>query len=223
MSEDGAGYSIHQDVFDRLLMCDVVHALALAKIPHSRAGARHVLAVPAVRALSSAPQLLSIAAAYVGPSAAPFRATLFDKSLASNWLVPWHQDTALPIQRQMPVDGWGPWTHKGGVLHAIAPAAALATVVALRVHLDDSTSRNGPLRLLPGTHLDGVLGSAALDRFVESIQPVECTTESGGVVAMRPLTVHASSKAVGERPRRVLHIEYAATSRFDEGVELAIG
>jgi hypothetical protein len=38
---------------------------------------------------------------------------------------------------------------KGGVLHAIAPASALAIVVALRVHLDDSTHANGPLRVLP--------------------------------------------------------------------------
>ena len=29
---------------------------------------------------------------------------------------------------------------------------ALERVIALRIHLDDSTADNGPLRVLPGTH-----------------------------------------------------------------------
>ena len=36
-------------------------------------------------------------ARFVGP-AQPFRATLFDKSASANWLVVWHQDTALPMR-----------------------------------------------------------------------------------------------------------------------------
>ena len=36
---------------------------------------------------------------FVGP-AQPFRATLFDKSASANWLVVWHQDTALPMRAQ---------------------------------------------------------------------------------------------------------------------------
>jgi ectoine hydroxylase-related dioxygenase (phytanoyl-CoA dioxygenase family) len=83
---------------------------------------------------------------------------------------------------------------KGGLLHAIAPGSALGQVVALRVHLDDSTEANGPLRVLPGTHALGVLTHDQIRHMVEVIAPVECTAPAGGVVAMRPLTVHASSK-----------------------------
>jgi hypothetical protein len=39
---------------------------------------------------------------------------------------------------------------------------------------------------------------------------------------MRPLIVHASSKATDDRPRRVLHIEYAPSLVLSEGVELAV-
>ena len=70
---------------------------------------------------------------FVGTPAIPFRATLFDKSAVSNWLVAWHQDTALPLHQRVDDSLWGPWSVKGGVLHAIAPAAALATVVARSV------------------------------------------------------------------------------------------
>jgi len=53
--------------------------------------------------------------------------------------------------------------------------------------------------------------------------PVDCVAPSGGVIAMRPLTIRASSKASDGNPRRVLHIEYAATVHLGSGIELAIG
>jgi hypothetical protein len=39
---------------------------------------------------------------------------------------------------------------------------------------------------------------------------------------MRPLLIHASSKATSERPRRVLHIEYVSTEEIAEGLALAV-
>jgi hypothetical protein len=39
---------------------------------------------------------------------------------------------------------------------------------------------------------------------------------------MRPLLVHASSKSQIEAPRRVLHIEYAATPMIADGLQLTI-
>ena len=101
--------------------------------------------------------MLAIASRFLGPSAIPFRATLFDKSRGNNWLVVWHQDTALPLVEHRDVTGWGPWSVKAGITYAHAPASALARVVALRLHIDDSDADNGPLRVLPGTHAQGLL------------------------------------------------------------------
>jgi ectoine hydroxylase-related dioxygenase (phytanoyl-CoA dioxygenase family) len=143
-------------------------------------------------------------------------ATLFDKSAASNWLVTWHQDTALPIKSRTDALGWGPWSIKGGVLHAIAPAAALERLVALRVHLDDSGPDNGPLRVLPHTHTSGILAHDDIERLAVTVAPVDCVTGTGAVVAMRPLAVHAPSKALVDRPRRVLHIEFAPPLHLPE-------
>jgi hypothetical protein len=39
---------------------------------------------------------------------------------------------------------------------------------------------------------------------------------------MRPLLIHASSKSRNDAPRRVLHIEYAASLEVASGLELAI-
>jgi ectoine hydroxylase-related dioxygenase (phytanoyl-CoA dioxygenase family) len=115
----------------------------------------------------------------------------------------------------------GSWSLKDNVHYAHAPANSLEQVLALRLHLDDSTESNGPLRVLPGTHNVGVLTDERVEREVSSRQPVDCLVAKGGVIAMRPLIIHASSKSRSETPRRVLHLEYAATESLANGLQLA--
>ena len=91
-----AGFSIHANVFTRSRMIELAGVLDRAELVRTKAGARHVMRVPEVRTLATDEGMLTIAREYLGPSAFPFRATLFDKSLQANWLVAWHQDTALP-------------------------------------------------------------------------------------------------------------------------------
>jgi ectoine hydroxylase-related dioxygenase (phytanoyl-CoA dioxygenase family) len=246
-----SGYQIIRGVLSPGEIDCLLAALSAAHHARSRAGARHLMSSAAVAEVANDPRLLALARKILGPTVVPFRATLFDKSPSANWLVPWHQDTALPLRERSEAPGWGPWSLKAGVLYAHAPASALERVVALRLHLDDSTPENGPLRVLPGTHTLGVLTDeevaalvgtpyvaasfssasfslppdAALKRAAtcagRSIAPVECVVPRGGVVAMRPLLLHASSKSRIDAPRRVLHIEYSDTLTFAGGLELA--
>jgi ectoine hydroxylase-related dioxygenase (phytanoyl-CoA dioxygenase family) len=176
---------------------------------------------PAVSRVAIDSRLLAIARAFLGTNPIPYRATLFDKSTAQNWLVPWHQDTALPLCERRDVQGWGPWSIKAGITYAHAPATALSRVIALRLHFDDSRADNGPLRVLPGTHALGVLSDADIQRLVGEIASVECVVRAGGIVAMRPLIVHASSKAKADVPRRVLHIEYTDSLDTEDGLRFA--
>jgi hypothetical protein len=67
-----------------------------------------------------------------------------------------------------------------------------------------------------------VLSESAIERFVREIAPVDCLVPSGGVIAMRPLLLHASSKAGSDRPRRVLHIEYADSLDLPDGFQLTL-
>jgi ectoine hydroxylase-related dioxygenase (phytanoyl-CoA dioxygenase family) len=194
----------------------------LSPLPRSRAGARHLMSQPLVRAIAHDDRLLTIAQSAVGPNAVPFRATLFDKSPATNWLIPWHQDTALPLVARFEAAGWGPWSRKGEIHYAHAPAWALERVIALRLHLDASDSGNGPLRVIPGSHCAGVLSDAEVADVVERCEAVECLVPRGGVLAMRPLLVHSSSKVLSDAPRRVLHIEYADALELGQGIRLAI-
>ena len=196
--------------------------LSRTNLPRSRAGVRHGMRVPAVAEMARGAELVGIAREILGEGAFPFRATLFDKSATANWLVVWHQDTALPLKERREIAGWGPWSVKDGVQYAHAPASALEQVVALRVHLDDSTKENGPLRVLPGTHTLGVLTDEEIHDLSRRVAEEECLVPRGRLLAMRPLIVHASSKAQSEMPRRVLHIEYARPDALSDGLELAV-
>jgi ectoine hydroxylase-related dioxygenase (phytanoyl-CoA dioxygenase family) len=223
MTRTEQGYSIYEQIFERSEMAHALAELRAAAMDRTKAGARHVLNVPVVRGLADDRRLVTIASHFVGPAPVAFRATLFDKSPTANWLVVWHQDTALPLRRRVDGAEWGPWSTKAGVPYAHAPAWALEKVVALRLSLDDSTATNGPLRVLPNSHLAGVFSDKQIEQLSRDTAPVDCLAASGGVVAMRPLTVHASSKSTDDQPRRVLHIEYAATVNLGPGVELAVG
>jgi hypothetical protein len=203
--------------------CDnIVEALSAGSVLRSRAGARHLMACPTVAALANSSQLLGLASGWFGGPAIPFRATLFEKSGRTNWLIPWHQDTALPLTKRFDSPDWGPWSEKAGITYAHAPAWALSRIVALRIHLDSSSADNGPLRVIPGSHRQGVLSDPSVLEYVSAYKEVACLTGRGGVIAMRPLLIHSSSKAQSTEPRRVLHIEYSDSLDLGDAIRLAV-
>jgi ectoine hydroxylase-related dioxygenase (phytanoyl-CoA dioxygenase family) len=208
-----AGYRITGPILS-LAECDDL-AIALSAEKRSRAGVRHLMRNAAVAAVASDPRMIELAC-----GAIPFRATLFEKAGDRNWLIAWHQDTALPLEARFESSDWGPWSIKDGVHYAHAPARVLEDVIALRLHLDESTNENGPLRVIPDSHRLGILTDEQVAALTHS--PVECPVPKGGVLAMRPLLIHASSKASSSNPRRVLHIEYAGSLNVEPGVRLAI-
>lgn len=214
------GFAIEHGVFSEG-ECDEL-TRALSSVPRSRAGARHLMSNPAVAELASDSRLIDIASRVLECRARPFRATLFEKSVQTNWLIPWHQDTALPLESVFEDRGWGPWSEKAGVHYAHAPTWALSRIIALRVHLDASTADNGSLRVIPGSHLSGVLTDEEVLDYVKGREALECLVPRGGVISMRPLVVHSSSKARSQESRRVLHIEYCEALDLTPRIRLAI-
>jgi hypothetical protein len=94
--------------------------------------------------------------------------------------------------------------------------------VPFRATLFDKSPVSGPLRVLRGTHREGVLTDEAVQLLAQNIAPVDCLVRRGGVLAMRPLLIHASSKSRAAAARRVLHVEYAASMQTEQGLELAV-
>ena len=204
------GFTIVEAVLGGTEVAELSRTLETSDLDRSRAGARHLMNQPVVSAVAADPRMVAIARWFLGETAIPYKATLFDKSPARNWLVAWHQDTALPLCERRENPEWGPWSIKAGVTYALAPASALAQVVALRLHLDDSRPDNGPLRVLPGTHALGLLTESDIARLTTEISAVDCTVPAGGVIAMCPLIVHA-------RPRRTATCHVACCTSSTHG------
>jgi hypothetical protein len=68
----------------------------------------------------------------------------------------------------------------------------------------------------------GVMSEEEVLAFATTRPHVECLVGRGGVLMMRPLLMHSSSKGLSDRPRRVLHVEYADSLQLAPGIRLAI-
>src|SRR5262249_12755192 len=216
------GFYIEDQVLPSVECDSLADVLSKSFKKGNRAGVRNLMTNPAVRSLAFDERLRSLACRFVGPSAVPYRAKLFEKSGRANWLVIWHQDTVLPLECRFDSREWGPWSCKAGILYAHAPAWALSRVIALRIHLDASTELNGPLRVIPGSHSLGVLKEQDVIQHAYENEHVTCLVPEGGTIAMRPLLIHASSKVNVDLPRRVLHIEYIDSLDLGNGIRIAI-
>ncbi len=215
-----AGFLIEDNILTKKECDSLIEGLS--QEAHGRAGVRHLMRNSFVAAIATDQRLMRLARRVLGNVAVPFRATLFEKSGRANWLVVWHQDTALPLVSYIDSPEWGPWSKKAGILYAHAPAWALSHIIALRLYLDASMVENGPLRVIPGSHAAGVLSDEEVFSIARRQEYVDCIVPRGGVLAMRPMLIHSSSKVRVDAPRRVLHIEYADSLDLSEDVRLAV-
>jgi ectoine hydroxylase-related dioxygenase (phytanoyl-CoA dioxygenase family) len=156
-----------------------------------------------VAVVRSAP-LRALVEPVLGGGAFAVRAVLFDKVPAANWRVPWHRDRLVAVRSRRDAPGYSAWSVKDGVVHVEPPSGVLERMLAVRLHLDASTTDNGPLRVLSGSHLD------RQDHAIDEASAVTITAARGSALLMRPLLRHASLPAANPGHRRVLHIEFAA-------------
>jgi len=154
---------------------------------------------------SALPQLL---AALFPAGCHLVKSIYFDKPAHSNWLVAWHQDLMINVDRRLDLPGFGPWTSKPEGVAVQPPRAILADICTVRLHLDPCDDANGALKVVPRSHLEGPIPAAELP--ARTLAPVSCPVPAGGAMLMKPLLLHASGRSVSARSRRVLHLEFCS-------------
>jgi ectoine hydroxylase-related dioxygenase (phytanoyl-CoA dioxygenase family) len=185
-------------------------AAALAGLPEDRAGLR-LRALPELRPhLAVSGAIGRIAASALGSDARPVRAILFDKSPDTNWALGWHQDRTICVAARLEVEGFGPWTVKGGMHHVEPPFGLLESMATLRVHLDDVPADNAPLLVAPGSHRLGRIGEGEIAGAVRACGSRACTAQAGDIWLYATPILHASHAAARPARRRVLQLDYAA-------------
>lgn len=181
----------------------------LARVARRRAGTRNVLVEDWCGRLADSLKENPSVASLLREDSVAVQCTYFEKHAEKNWLVTLHRDCFIPVKACVDAEGWSRWSRKEGVDYVCPPVEVLRSLVALRLHLEDNTRANGPLQVVPGSHRTSATSGSR----------VECLVSRGGVVAMRPLLLHASSKLL-EGSRRVLHFLYGPR-RLPDGAEWA--
>jgi ectoine hydroxylase-related dioxygenase (phytanoyl-CoA dioxygenase family) len=179
-----------------------------SQLDNAKHAQRNLLDVPIVREVAVSEAVKQLIVTVVGKECFAVRGILFNKTPDSNWKVVWHQDRTIAVRERKHVPHFGPWSIKAGVPHVQPPASVMARMLAVRLHLDESHVRNGPLRVIPGSHKAGYLSAVEVAAWKER-PSVICTVPKGGAIFMRPLLLHASSSCSKPQPRRVIHLEFA--------------
>lgn len=210
---DEFGFAVLPPAIEEPQVLALLQALEpeMADLTDARGGLRLPLrSHPVIRDVATAGVLHDAATATLGARAIPVRCLLFDKTPGANWKVVWHQDLTIAVAAELPVPGFTAWTVKAGIPHVQPPMSVLEEMVAVRLHLDDCGLRNGPVRVLPGSHRSGRLSPDDVSQWRSRVAEETCVVARGGLLVMRPLLLHASSPATDPGHRRVLHVEYSA-------------
>ena len=218
------GYALLRDVYSaaevKLLTARLLTALDSAEpsVLRSRGhtyGSRDLIRLlPEICDIPRRPVLQQFISSTLGLDAGLVRALYFDKPPERSWSLPWHKDLAIAVKRNdLPSTQFRRPTTKAGVPHVEAPESLLKSMLTLRLHLDPMTPDNGPLSVIPGSHLTAIDDHTA--------QPVEIHTNAGDVLVMRPLLTHSSSQSKPGTAlhRRVIHLEFAPTPTLPDSYE----
>ncbi len=188
---------------------EILSILGLFEGIQIRGGLRNVLDIPGILKLCSDPRIVDLVSGILSPKAFAVRGILFDKTEDANWSLDFHRDTKIAVKRRHEIEGYSGWSVKEGVIHVQPPHAVLSRQIAVRIALDDCDHENGPVAVLPGTHLEGAS---------EDVEPVLCVRLAGSVLVFSSLLLHGSARATQPRRRRVLHLEFC-DARLPEGLE----
>jgi ectoine hydroxylase-related dioxygenase (phytanoyl-CoA dioxygenase family) len=131
----------------------------------------------------------------------------FDKPETSNWFVSYHQDLTISVDKKIELQNFGPWTVKQDHFAVQPPIDILKNIFTVRIHLDDTDENNGALKVIAKSHLKGIYRSETIDWSSEA--ETICKVPKGGLMIMKPLLLHSSSKTTNSKKRRVIHIEFS--------------
>jgi hypothetical protein len=216
------GFVVLPGVFDPPAVASAIHAVETALRAHAADaavlagsgpayGARNLLRLwPAAIDLARHPPLADALLAVLGPDGGVIRGLYFDKPPGHSWALPWHKDYTVAVKAHDRLGVFLKPTLKAGVPHVEAPEPLLRRMVTARVHLDDMTPDNGPLRVIPGSHVGG-----------DDRPPVTITGRAGDVLLMRPLLTHGSghSTPATAQHRRIVHLECSPSPHLPDGYE----
>jgi ectoine hydroxylase-related dioxygenase (phytanoyl-CoA dioxygenase family) len=215
MNLQETGFTIIENVFTAEEVTAIIETInsidtsgpAFRKTSDLFAIRRFVKEVPAIGPLIFNSRLRTMIDQLFGPEYFLVKSIYFDKPEQSNWFVAYHQDLTISVNEKKQVAGFDQWTVKNDQFAVQPPVALLENIFTIRIHLDDTDENNGALKIVPGSHRKGIYRPETIDWNTE--KEVVCKVQSGGIMIMQPLLLHASNKTTNNNKRRVIHLEFS--------------
>ena len=204
------------DVFDTAFDDDSQSVRARSSKGYVYAARNLLEPMPEVTTVWQVEPMLGLLREVLGDGFGLVRALFFDKPPERTWNLPWHKDMSISVKdNSMASQSFSRPTVKAGVPHVIASDDLLRQMLTLRIHLDEVTDENGPLQVIPGSHVTSESEGLGLDHAVTIY------ANAGDVLAMRPLISHSSGASIAGtmRHRRILHLEFAASEKLPDGYQ----
>ena len=206
------GFLVIEDVYTEQELCalDALLASIDTNAPNFRrtndlfAIRQFLKEVPDALPLICNDRLRTVIDTHMGKEYFIVRSIYFNKPALSNWGVPWHQDMTISVDKRTDKEGFTGWTVKHGQYSVCPPVQYMEHICTIRIHLDDTDGSNGALRVIRGSHKNGIVRT---DELQELKEVVTVNVRRGSIMLMRPLLFHASEKSTTNRERRVIHIE----------------
>ncbi len=154
---------------------------------------------PAYSAMMRSSTVLDIVADLIGPNIRFDHSKLNCKPAGGGATIEWHQDWAFYPQTN-------------------------DDMLSINVMLDDCAAENGPLSVIPGSHMGPIFDHHDDGWFVGAINPevagfdassaVALTGPAGSITVHHVRAVHGSSESRSGRPRSLLNLNYAAADTW---------
>ncbi len=200
------GYQIIPDLYTDSEIDQVLRYITL-HIPQEQFGLREFISIHAELKPVLFNAKLKALIESISKTAKPIKSIYFDKPPNANWIVNWHQDLTINVKGKAELPGFKNWRVLKGRTVVQPPRAFLENIFTIRIHLDDCSKENGALRIIEGSHQDGVMEvKNGISELLE--KEVVCEVPKGGVLLMKPLALHASKRTENKENRRVIHIEF---------------
>jgi hypothetical protein len=204
------GYSITSEIYSKT---EIGHLLQLIDSATPLEGSKIIFSIRAL--LNTIPDLApvlfndslkSLIKTIGGKDYFMTKSIYFDKPEHSNWFVSYHQDLSISVKEKHEVEGYINWTHKIDHFGVQPPEKILQNTLTVRIHLDNTDATNGALKVLVGSHLNGVKRFDT--EWLKSDDEQICEVKSGSSMVMKPLIFHASGRNLNGKRRRVIHLEF---------------
>lgn len=207
------GFAVMDNIYSPLEIIDIIEKIEKASqsTPFFRktndlfAIRQFLKQVPEIKELIFNGKLNTLVCNLFGAEYFVVKSIYFDKPEKSNWFVAWHQDLTISVNKKIELPDFCAWTVKQNHYSVQPPLKILQGNFTVRIHLDDTDDDNGALRVVPGSHLKEIYRTAHSAPENEHT----CAVKAGGIMIMRPLLMHASNRATGNKKRRVIHIEFS--------------